>query len=420
MIWGKSFLLAMGMAAFWHCLLLAGEVEPLYHADTEGLTSLRKNAVVSVGGEVRVDYSYRQSKSSGSSSAAASSYDVKTGDLSVRNANLRILADVHPNIQAFFKLDFSSNPDRNREYEEILAEAMLVAKSVGGTGLGFFAGKGRVPYGQDIALGMIQSYHHAANRAESSEGPLFLSNPRDKTPGAALNPLPSGPPMRPGQIERAVVAGASYDWDDRWRVELAVFKPNDSEYESWVVERRGGRYASNIGAAARMWWRPTEELTIEASGMAARSNAMGRPGLRGDVDASARGAKTAYAVSLGFDWRRGPWRVFGEYQHGWDWNFTRGYDTDTWQIGAAREFADGWRVGGMVEGLHIRDRSVNAVREKVSDDFYKLALNVRYTFSSGFFLLAEYGHEWFSREGGGVRRERRQGDFVGVRAGLSF
>lgn len=380
----------------------------MYYGYDDGLVSLRKNAIVRIGGELRVDYAYRSMRSHGREREIS----LKSGDLSVKNANLRIAADVHPNLKAIFKLDLSANSDPSRDRDEIFEEAIIVMRAVGG--LEFFSGKGRAPYGQDITLGMIQSYHHAANRADSSEGSVFIVDPPD-----AANPddpdHPPLAPMRPGQFDRTFMAGAAYQWDERWRVELAAFQPNWYEYRRRLAEWDDYRGGAEIGAAARVWWRPMEDLTVQVSGIMARSNEMGRPGKRLDVPDDARGRSLAFAVSAGFDWRKGPWRVFGEYQHGWDWNFTEGYDTDAWQVGVARELGR-WRFGGMVEGLYIRDPA----RQDTEDDYYKVALNIRRDFSAGLYVLAEYGHEWHRRQRRNARDERRRGDYFGIRFAFSF
>ncbi|MCD8140888.1 MAG: hypothetical protein LUE17_14120 [Planctomycetaceae bacterium] len=71
----------------------------------------------------------------------------------------------------------------------------------------------------------------------------------------------------------------------------------------------------------------------------------------------------------------------------------------------------------MAEGLHIDN---TAPRETVQQDFYKLAFNIRYTFTSGMFVVAEYGHEWGRRTRGGRLADTRRGDFIGVRFGFAF
>lgn len=409
---GMRVLLAVGMAVLAGvCALPAAE-----GVDPSGIASLRGNAAVLVGGEIRVDYVHRSAGTSGAHPPLKS----KTADLSVKNANLRIVADVHPNVRALFKLDLSADSDSFRERNEVFEEAMLVMKSVGGTGAGLFAGKGPAPYGQDITLGIIQSYHHTANHSDSAEGAIFLvDTPADAYPAPgdprAGTPLP---PMRPGRFDRTFVAGASYDWDGRWRVEAAVFQPNRDEYRPRLDRDAAGarRRVSDLGMSARVWWSPIEDLVFEASGMLARSREMGRGTLRHDLSPGATAKKQAYAVSAGFDWRPGPWRFFGEYQRAWDWNFSRDYDVSIWQLGMARELGESWRVGGMAEGLRIDGgQGANTV-----DKYYKLAINVRYGFSSGMFVLAEYGYERFRRRLDGELADKRRGVFLGLRLGFSF
>ena len=415
MHWGKSILAAALLAALCHTHLPAAE--EVGYGTPSNLASLRKNATVHIGGEVRVDYAYRDSKDTHAAPHATKPRDTKLSDLAVKGANLRLRADVHPNLQAFFKLDLSSRVEDHNDQDDILEEAMLVMSAVGGQGLGFFAGKGRTPYGQDITLGMLQSYHHAANQADSSEGRIFVTDPPDaRTAGGGVLSGKSLPPMRPGQMDRSFMAGASYEWHDRWKVEVAAFQPNLHRYNDRLRDRDGSRSGADIGVSGRIWWQPLEELVIQASAMAARSNDMGREYLRLDVQAGARGTNLARAISLGFDYRNGPWRVFGEYQHGWDWNFTKGYSTDTWQLGASREVVENWTVATMVEGLHITDKA----DVKLEDDYYKLAFNVRRSFDNGFFILAEYGHEWRRRHRDNTLWDKTRGNFFGVRVGFSF
>ena len=415
---GKSRVLALGAALA--LLLAAGTAmggspgAPLVSAATaDGLTSARQNAAVTLGGELRVDYSYRYMTSGG----AGGYPGVRRTDLEVRNLNLRLKADVHPNLTAMFKIDLTHQKGRTLPGDDILEEALLVMHSIAGTGLGFFAGQGRAPYGQDIALGIIQSYHHLANRDDSSEGRIFIIDP----PGVSV-PVPgcpdstlSLPPMRPGQFDRAFLAGVSYEWDGRWRIEAACFQPDFFEYKPRLEAPRRVN-GSDLGFAGRVWWSPVEELVLEASALAAHSTTMGMAPARLDLPASSAARKNAYALSLGFDWRREPWRIFGEWQRSWDWNFSKGYATQAWQLGLAREFSGGWRAGGMAETLRIAD----ALGTQTVDRYYKLAFNIRYAFNTNLFILGEYGHEWFRRTLNGALSDKRRGAFAGVRVGFTF
>ncbi len=425
MAWG-NILLVWGLClAFIGGGLVAGDL-PNGAAAPVGVVSLRRNAIVSIGGEVANDYTYRTTKTTRTApDAPYRPTDHDTGGLAVRRANLRLRADVHPNVHALFKIDFSGNDAIRNDRERLIEEALVVMSAVGGTGLGFFAGKGRAPYGQDITLGLIQSYHHMANQDDSSEGPIFLRQPWDRpatglgggTGGTgdaadAVTPLPA---MRPGQFDRVFMVGGSYEWDDCWRVELAAFQPTEWEYKDRLRDGASHDNGASVGVAGRIWWRPFECLTLEVSGMVARSSAMARVADRTDVSPLAAGRSTAYALSVGFDWHRGPWQIFGEYQRGQDWNFTKDYQTDTWQLGAAYHATDALRVGLMAEGLRIEQ----SIPDRVTERFFKLAFTVKYDFTDSLFILAEYGREWQRRTFGGAD-ERGRGDFFGIRVGFMF
>lgn len=390
----------MGVACLCVGVLRAGDAAP------DALVSLQRNATVSIGGEVATDFVVRHTKGGGGA-------HINAGDFEIKNTNLRLRAEVHPNLKALFKLDLSDDSELNDSDRQLLEEAMLVMDSVGGTGLSLSAGKGRAPYGQDVTLGLIQSYHHSANRNDTSEGRVFVVDPPATRIGGAV-PSPGDrwlPPPRPGQIDRVVMAGAAYEWDSRWRFEAAVFQP-DFGLDRYRVQGDAG---NGKGVSARLWWQPVEGLVAEVSGVVAHSSAMGDPTRRLDLDGFASARKNEWALSAGVDWRFGDWNLFGEYQHGFDWNFTRDYDVDIAQLGAARYFGS-WRVGGMVEWLGIDDPSAGGM----DDDYFKLTLNVRYMFANGAFVTAEYGKEWFRRVYVSGNRDKRHGDIFGVRFGFSF
>ncbi len=381
MIRGNAILAAALAAALAAGCLNAGEPPRL-------TLSVGPYAAVSVGGEVRADATHSTADHS---------------DAALRAADLRLAADIHPNIRALLKLDLTDDVEIHGDRAGIIEEAMLVLSAVGGTGLGFFAGKGRAPYGQDVTLGMLQSYHHIADQADSGEGAAFIA---DSSGGL--------PPMRPGQLERVLQAGAQYEWTDRWKVEVGAFLPERHRYDARLTADGARERPAEGGVAGRVWWMPFEDLVVQASAIVVRSGTMGNMALRRDAAPGARGTDAAKAVSAGFDWRVGCWRVFGEYQHGWDWNFTKGYDTDAWQLGAGYALAESWRVGGMLEGLHVRD----AARE-TETDYYKAALNLRHTFPNGIYVLAEYGYERRRRVQAGVA-DKAQGHFIGFRLGFKF
>jgi hypothetical protein len=371
-----------------------------------GLLSIRKNAVVTVGGEIHVDYAYRRAPDSGSRAAFA-----------LRRTNLRVRADVHPAVSVFFKLDLGDKSEPDGEKSSIFEEAMLVLHSVAGAGVEVFAGKGGVPYGQDVALGMLQSYHHHAHREDSPEGRIFIIDPT----GDEVVPDPNDPasrkrlpPMRPGPIDRAVMAGAAYQWEDRWRVEAAVFQTNGVDYARRLEGKRDN--GADHGFSARLWWRPLEDLTLQASAMVAHSSSMGDASRRLDLADGARATENSWSASVGFDWRRDPWMFFGEYQHGWNSNFSNGYAVDIAQLGAARAILPGKRLGLTAEWQRIDSGG----RNRREDDFFKAAATFRCDISAGAYIILEWGREWHRGRRGAGGAIKENGTFLGMRVGLNY
>lgn len=392
------FLLSRGLA--W-----SAELTPLYTYSPDSIISLNKNAQVTIGGEVMTDITWRD---------AQEGVDKR---VEMRRANVRIVADFVPGVRAFFKLDLT---DKQREKKrQLLEEAMLVMDSVGGLqGLGFFAGQGRAPYGQDITLGIIQSYHHSANQVDTTEGRVnIIDLPGDSFVSPANNNQRlTLPPMRPGQIDRVVMGGIAYEWDDRLKLEAAVYDPGEMQENLRLAQP--DRHDSNIGFAARLWWRPTENLTIQGSVANSHSSNMGDSSRRSDLTGlyAAAARKNAWAMSLGFDWRDGLWRFFGEFQQGWDWNHTKNYDVTIAQLGAARDFRDNWRLGAMAEYMRIDDSNISDHK----DSYYKGVINLKYTFTEGVYVLLEYGYENMVRKSLAEPRSSRHGNFLGMRFGFIF
>ncbi len=400
----------MGMAMIWCGCVEAAESRLSRSEMADSLLSVNRNASLTLGGEVRTDYSFRRFTTDYKRDPDEKG---KIGDLSLRNVNLRLLGRFTPSVGFSFKLDFTDSRPEHLS-DDIFEEALLVMNAVGGTGFGITAGLGRAPYGQDISLGMLQSYHHAANQADSSEGLIHIIDPprveNRFRPDIRLDP------MRPGQMIRTALIGVSYQTDGSWKAELAAFQPEREEYDARLRPGKGGSSGVDIGVAGRLWWAPVEDLTLELSALLSHSTDMGHTSWRGDLAPGAKATQNAYAVSAGFDWRPGDWRVFGEYQHAWDWNFSRGYDTDTAQLGAAWYFRESWRLGGMIEGMRIRNPAAHDQR----DEYAKFAVNLRHDFTPGVFILFEYGHEWVRQKQKDEMLSKRRGHFLGMRIGLSF
>jgi len=107
--------------------------------------------------------------------------------------------------------------------------------------------------------------------------------------------------------------------------------------------------------------------------------------------------------------------VFGEYQHGWDWNYFEGYDTDTWQLGLSWEAMPRLELGAMTEWLAI-DNPVGNTEE----DYVRLVFSAKWKFESGMHVILEYAREWWDAEVDGGPDRAREADLVGFRTGWAF
>ncbi len=341
----------------------------------DALKSAGGNATVRIGGEMNTDYIVNWRSRSGQTLTDTS--------WNIHNSNLRFTIDLSPELQGRIKLDLSEKQPYLRD--QILEEAQIVWKNISGGPFSVLFGKGEVPYGQDRTLGIIQSYHHTEG-SYSPEGPTILNGPQE---GAAFNDqqLAEGPVYHPGEVDRVVMAGVNFDWEDTIKAEFAVFQPND-----WRDPALGDGAVvdGDVGIesfAGRIWWKtPVEGMVAEVSGI--------RQHIRQRGDNSRYGSDAVedeYAASAGLDWNLPglPLELFGEYEHGWDWNYTSGYNTDTLSFGGLYGLTDRLRAGGMAEWLLIDDRGND-------HNYNKFVLHTDYTFRSGLYLMAEYGLEFYN------------------------
>lgn len=361
----------------------------------EALKSANGQATIRIGGEINSDYivNWRDRKGrQGVETLTDTSW-------AIHNSNLRFTIDLSPELQAQIKLDLSEKQPYMQN--QLLEEAKIIWKNIDGGPFSVIFGKGEAPYGQDRTLGIIQSYHHTEG-SYSPEGPTILNGPQE---GAAFDSQYAlSPVYHPGEIDRVVMAGLNIDLGDSVRVEFAVFQPND-----WSNPEIGNGNPVNgdLGVesfSGRVWWKtPVEGLVAEVSGVRQHIRQRGDNGRYGS-DA----VEDEYAASVGLDWNLTciPLEVFAEYEHGWDWNYTSGYNTDTLSLGALYNLTDRLRVGALAEWLQIDDRGYK-------NNYNKFVFHADYTFKSGLYLITEYGMEYYNWSSASTQT-------LAVRTGIRF
>lgn len=332
------------------------------------LATARGTALLRIGGEINVDYTaVIRDRGDRRLNGGVSS----NSQWALHSTNLRFTMDLGNGVEGRIKLDFSESQPRLPD--QVLEEALCIWKNICGGPFGVVFGKGEIPYGQDRTLGIIQSYHHN-DGANSPEGRAILNGPE---PGL-LFVTGAGPVWHPGEIDRSIYAGVTVDWEDVLRLEAAVFQPTD---RPWRGVHEGGSGFESL--AARLWWQtPVEGLVMELSGVRKFNRE------RGSERFGEHARQDSYAFSVGADYFVPglPLELFAEYEMGIDWNFQTGYDTHAVSVGGLWQLTDRVELGLMAEWLRI-DCPAGVW------DYNKFVAHARYNFSSGMYLIGEYGME---------------------------
>lgn len=358
---------------------------PRPSVEPEVLRTRNRKAFLRIGGEMYVDYT---------SAWRRGNQDVHAW--SMRHQTLRFQMLFTPEVEARIRLNpAAAGEDQNAANGHLLEEAMVLWHSVYGGPLGLVFGKGEAPFGQDRAWGIMQSYRHR-DAPYSPRGPVVLTGAwYGQDPyGAASNPAPN---RHPGAVDAALLAGVNFTWLDRFRVEYAVFQPDRGD----GMPEEGTNALSHAG---RVWWNtPVEGLLVSASGMVQRDWNRSNQAVFG-----AGATHTQYAAAAGLEWDLPgmPLEVFAEYQRGWNWNYTRHYNTHVVSTGALYTVNDTLRLGAMQEWMRIGDRRTNY-------DYKKTVAHGRIDFGNGVSLTLEYGFEW-------LNDGRIHAHVFAMRSGVSF
>ena len=372
--------------------MVMSDYSDIYNSEhiPEALRSSKSNAILTIGGELFTDYIGRIRTDGG---VNGTEYG---GEWALHNSNLRFNFSVTDNLAVKIKLDMSSARDGlDTGYME---EAIAIWNNICGGPIGLFFGKGEVPYGQDRTLGIIQSYNHTEG-GNSPEGPIILNYPLWGSQISEENII-----FHPGEIDRVVMAGINLSWLDIIRFEFAFFQPHDLNSNFNNNDDMLEFNDSGVDSfAGRIWWNtPVEGLIAEISGVRKYIEKRGDKGIFGS-DA----VDSEYALSAGVEWTiNDNVNLFAEYQHGFDWGFKKGYNTDTVSLGGVYNLTEKLSLGAMAEWLHIAYNG---------DDynFNKFVFHSQYSFRNGFYIIAEYGLELYNW-GNGMT------NMFAFRTGLSF
>lgn len=417
---------------------LAAPVDGSMAADAAGLESIKKNAHITIGGDVNIDLIFRDRDDATHDQDHVNSVDFRT-----HSANLRFkikpvnMQDAH----LYIKLDLDDewedeNLDGVLDQDDILEEVKFVWEDIKNSGVGFVFGKGEVAYGQDRTLGIIQSYHHN-DSVYTSEGPGFIVAGVEDAIGPdvddANNPHSNVANVRhPGEVDNVFQAMVSYKWKEIWKFEATLFQNREYPGNDYIVNGLSGvgrgmhedRPDDNMlfqSWAFRAWFAPTENLLMQASVLNMHNDSRSD---REQFGENTKADQTAVDASFRYFAKSVDLEIFGEYQHGWNWNYTDDYTADIVQLGFDWGVTNKVNFGAMYEYMQLDDE--NGTDEVA--EYQRIVLNTKYSFAKDavtgedqIYMMLEYGYEYVDHDIGGTNADDdRNGHLVGFRTGMVF
>lgn len=423
----------------------------------DGLTSLRKNAVVTIGGTVNTRYFYRSGSIKSTNlyylDATGTLYypadgtmrkiaDAKGGDLFIADAKLEGKIDVNDYFDAYFKFDLQSSDDGLSDNAE---QYWVRWKNICNSGFGVIVGRDSLKYGMAPTVGVLDSWSGSSNG--NGYGGMF---------DAAFdqNAIFPGWGQHTGLYNYAGEGMFSHNsmtpyhstWDHSRVTQINPYWENcDGSFKAEVsfiqsIDSGSGRFeranngrtaklrTENYGVGSmtgRLTWKPVEGLTLIASAMNLYNNRMG-----GDLE-----EKNNFAASFGFEYTPcffDKLTLWGYYQHGWDEGWQKDYDTDLVNAGIKFDFTDQFYMFVQGDYLYGKDKKSderpygNPLGANMGYDYNKAKgwagyVGFGYVLPYGVNFEAGYRHEKIDYKGKtGGKHTKYKGDTVYAHLGFNF
>ena len=314
--------------------------------ENEGLVSINKNAVVTIGGTVNTRYYYYNGKISDDNGvvtipagsvippvavllpngvpAANTDLRASEGNLKISDAKLTVQIDVNDYFDAFLKVDLQSSTDGSGSDN---AEVYYVRwKNVCNTGFGLKVGRDALVFGEG-GYGVLGAW--AANG--DGVGDIDWG---DITDGVVYYARPAHNNWDIGRITQITPYWEGLD--GKVGFELSVFQRPGANGGNHYYDVQDGKFKTeNYGtsASARLRFTPIEGLDLSLSAVNFGSN-------NSDADNNT-------AVDVSAKWRPAAFNrllVWAQYIHGWNAAFVDGLNAGTVNLGAAFDINESFTV----------------------------------------------------------------------------
>lgn len=405
-------------------------------ATADGITSLRKNAVVTVGGYLSTGYYGLKytAKSIYDENLVAGPYSRRAenthASLEISDADLYVDIKVNEHFDAFLYLDLDNTGD-NDGYG--LAKAYWIRwKNICNTGFGLKAGRDRLVFGSE-GYGYLDSFAVGSGDGMSwIEGPFYTTNP-NMLGGSGFAGQNYGPvPLHNGWKINGATQITPY-WesgDGNFVAELSFMQNVDNtgarrnlnSNDSTYFRTRNG-YAKhrtrNDGwgtMSARATYTPMEDLTLTAGLVNFHSKAFSN-----DLSATSEGhAKNNTALSLSLAYRPGflsRLNTWAQWIHGWNVDNFKGLDSDVVNAGLSWDFTD--NLTAFAQGDYLKSRYKHDGLDNRGTAWAAYG-GLMYSFANGAVLESGWRHEQAKFKENGRKASTFTGDIIYANLGFEF
>lgn len=431
------------------------------------VTSMRKNAKVTIGGLLNTRYYYRQASvktslaanqetsptnpnpawNASASGDRVKREDIKNGDLNVYDAKLTMQIDVNDHFDGYLKLSLHDAYGR-RNVNGIAQNYWIRWKNIRDSGFGVLIGRNNLAFGDNWITGVMCNYTGGqeglgdftwmsrliANSGNLATGGAIYGD--GMFLGGSLTPFHTG-------FDFSRTTQINPYWENRdgtLKVEASFLQGLDrldGDTFTWtdsngVMQSRAINYGLGSGTF-RIIWKPIEGLKLTASALNYRQDA-DRIGEifsyrgngpfgegTGSLNNGIKVVSNNSAVNLAFQYRPAAFKklnVWGQWVHGWNEGWVKDMDSNSFNFGASYALTE--NLLAFAQGDYLR------VMNNQSDTWHKgkgwaIYTGMTYTLAKGLSVEAGWRHERIAySDRWGDKHTKIQGDTLYWNVGFGF
>ena len=381
----------------------------------EGILSIRKNAVVTVGGTVNTRYYYhniREIDRDGNTEARE-----KIGELIISDAKLEVKVDVNDHFDAYLKADLISS---NSAASDNAQHYWVRWKNICNSGFGVLVGRADLAFGGLVDYGILGKWTGGDGDGigrGTQLNEMIMHNGWDIGRVTQVTPYWEG---LDGKLKVEVMFAQKVDNANGAFGSYPNARRADNVYQT--ADAISTYKSRNYGLgtmSARIGYTPIEGLDLQASIVNYYDkNPMSWYDPAEVTTDDLRRNNTA--IDLAFNWRpcfMPKLAVFGEWVHGWDVNYFKNVDSDAFNFGLAYDFTDSFTL--FAQGDYLRVKNDEGAGSRATG--WASYLGAQYNFGYGVSLETGWRHESGKGRGAdGTINGRIKADTVSAHLGFDF